>query len=287
MFQWVRSRQVRRGQPGRPLAIVAVVAAALLVAVVLIGWLAPVNQTTLWTEGAKLAMAAFGAAVVGGLVKYLFDEHARVQTQLERDKERERAAWQAKEVLIRALIAEVGDIRSAVAGARLLIAAHRSAKSYRDRMQEIIGARVRAQALGHTAEARQEEEIADTRLSDALRCIRTYVTGLDAYLGGLVREYREHYKPVADLQRMDEIVVDAVLERYGQEVATSRDGGCPRPPLPKLSWRAWQEIANSGRFSLLMDFIQDAPESKGPYDQLEKLSHDAMSALYVALRRVA
>ena len=127
-------------------------------AVVAIGWLSPADGDDLWTEAGNVALTAVGVAVIGGLIKFLFDQHAYVRAQLELEIEQKREARAKRYTIIRDLIMELDGIRNSVERARRLIRAHRSARAYRDRMQEVIDMRVRAEGLERRVEALDDSD---------------------------------------------------------------------------------------------------------------------------------
>jgi hypothetical protein len=259
---------------------VVTIGLCLVLAVVAIGLLSPADSDDLWTEAGKVALTAVGVAVIGGLVKFLFDQHAYVRTQLELEIEQKREARAKRDTIIRDLIMELDGLRNSVERARRLIRAHRSARSYRDRMQEIIDTRVRAEGLERKVEALEDSDAG--LLEGARHRLISHLEKSNKYLDALIQEYEEKYKPVADLQRLDEETVDATLKAYAEKV--TRDGSS-QVPDPEFRWRAWEAIKTPGRFPRLLDFLA---EENSTYDaEVATDCQAAINELYAALRRNA
>ena len=133
-----------RRRLSRPLPGVVIIVAASLIALLLLAALTnSVDGEMLWPEVAKALVSILAVALIGGTVKLLLDQFVR---------EREKRALES--AFIRDAIMEAESIRGGIEQARMLIMAHRSARSYRDRMQDIIGLRIRLDSLQRNVAAR-------------------------------------------------------------------------------------------------------------------------------------
>ena len=205
---------------------------------------ASVSGQTVWPEATKALISILAVAVIGGVVKLLLDLHVR-----ERDDRK------AEIQFLKDTIAEIESIRSGIEHARFLVRAHRSASSYRDRMQDLIELRVRTDALKRRVEThwpRGRNEDVVMAVSEKSRAISTYLKRLSA-------EYEREYKPVADQQRIDEAVVTEQIKKYSESVA----GPCTQPPLPRPepTWTAWARLTHAETFPCLADLLSEEPDS--------------------------
>lgn len=223
-----------RRRPFLPLVVITVVVAATLV--VIVRTTEAVDGDVLWPELTKALISVLTVAVLGGLVKFLLDQYAR-----ERDERRFET-----EFIIQS-IADLEGVRSDIEHSRFLIAAHRSARSYRDQMQNVIALRVRVAELQRRIEMHWQGMGADVP--------RDVIDRFDAmarYLADLAREYQEHYKPISDVQRIDEVVVTEQIKTYA-EAAAGRTGHSDG--RPEFTWRAWDLLNDPSTFPCLNDFI--------------------------------
>jgi hypothetical protein len=165
-----------------------------------------------WVD-ADVARLLYGAAValvftafLGGLVKLLMDDAAAVR------KRQENAAEFVVNVL-----ADLKDVYDRVGRARIVIPAHRSAKTYGEEMRDIIDARVKLLNV-----IRAVTQRADGVSPAVLRHVAARAGEMEGYLAEITSEFKENYKRVSDLQA-------------AYEAARKPDGGTPPGP-----WRADQ-----------------------------------------------
>ena len=229
-----------------PLAAVVGLSAIVTTLIVLIAVFAPVDASTLWGDVAKTALSVVSVAIIGGLVKFLFDQHVA-----QRDARNAEAAYVSRVGM------DIEDIRSTVGRARQLIKAHRSARSYRDRMQELIDCRVRIASLVRSIEGHWADQRSAAYALDAKTVILRYLEGLRSYLNSLIDEYERLYKPVSDQQRMDEALAEAMIKEFVSR-ASAGDTVADRPAL---QWTAWFML-DSDHFPELQDLLTAGPDSR-------------------------
>lgn len=244
-----------RRRLSRPLTGVVIIVAASLIALLLLAVLTnSVDGEMLWPEVARALVSILAVALIGGTVKLLLDQFVR---------EREKRALES--AFIRDSIIEAENIRGGIEQARMLIMAHRSARSYRDRMQDIIALRIRLDSLQRNVAARWVHG----EHADQVKAVTSRAKEVDQYLNKLVCEYRDRYKPISDQQRLDEAEVDAKIGAYvalvrhaaDQQSGSSQDrlqpegshqASMPAPVRPTLRWTAWDELVKLRWLSDLM-----------------------------------
>lgn len=211
-----------RWRRDHPLAAAALLVAAGSGAAVL---LAP------WVGG-DVAKALYGAAIVlvftaflGGLVKLLMDDAAAVR------KRRENAAEFVTNVL-----ADLKDVYDRVGRARIVIPAHRSAKTYGDEMRDIIDARVKLLNV-----VRAVAQRADGVSPAVLESVDQQARRMEGYLERLTTEFIDSYRRVSDVQAAYEAWAEQ--ERKAGRAPAAADGA-PDP------WAALQALPRLGE---LMD----------------------------------
>ncbi|MDQ0375954.1 hypothetical protein [Cellulomonas humilata] len=203
------------------------------------------EASALWMEVAKALITIIGVAFIGGIVKLLMEQHVREREEHLDQIARRQRDQQGEHAFVHEAIAELEDIRSRLENARILIEAHRSATSYRDRMQDVILSRVRLNALGLRFAA---------RWGDAAKPYLQQLHAADEYLAGLIWEYRDRYRDVANAQRLDEALADETFKAYARSFATwPPPPSYPAPP-PNLNLLAWQLLGSEDQLPRLHDY---------------------------------
>lgn len=234
----------------RPLVGVSVVAVLALVGLILL-WanVDGLDTKALWMEVAKALIAIIAVAIIGGIVKLLLDRYAQQRNDQASRVAREHDERQQEREFVHESVAEIEGIRSGIEHARILIEAHRSTLSYRDRMQDVIALRVRLQALRLRLEARWNDAGSYVNL----------VAASEGYLTDLIQEYRDGYKPISDVQRLDEAMATEAIKTY----VRTRGTRPPRPIrelAPALNWSAWKLLSSEDQFPRLYDFRLEGPD---------------------------
>lgn len=228
---------------------------AVIPAVVLVG--TGPNVTDL--ELRKVMYAGAGTLVFGGLLggmlKLVLDEVAANK------RRRDDAAG-----FVTNLLRDLKDVHDRTAKARLLIAAHRSALTYGKEMRALIEARVVLFNVYRALKERADGVSDDTRAS-----VSAAATRMGGYLGALIDEFRDRYKPLADSQRSYEKRATALAESFGK-AADSQP-----PNLPTFVWEGLGQLPRLG--DLLDGGSGYSDEFLGPLD-------DATAALRTELARV-
>ena len=214
------------------LAIAAVACFGVAVAIGLN--LDPTDPDKFGLEAAKAALTLGTGLVLGGVLKLVLDRNAdRAQLQDEAAKRFDR------------LLADMRGIHERLETARMLIAAHRTAKTYGERIRDAIDAHVlllklaREPGMGVCTPRRQD--------ADAL-------ARMLGYLRALQMEYRHKYKNVADRQRFDEVVT---TQRFAAAATRWIDG--PLDEVPQASREAWDWLNSATQFPVLDDLCVRGP----------------------------
>jgi hypothetical protein len=186
-------------------------------------------------ELAKALLTLGSGLILGGAVKILLD---RFQASA-KEKEEERAARER-------LLADLRLVHDRAESARLLIAAHRSAKTYGEQMRDLIGCQVVLLKVKRILDVRRDSDRQDQFTEPIAHMV--------GYLRALQEEYRDHYKTVSDCQRYDEQVTKLEFERAAKQEVGIGDAPPSRPEIPPASsQRAWQLLDDECLFPMLDD----------------------------------
>jgi hypothetical protein len=152
--------------------------------------------------------------LLGGLVKLLLE-----------DVDRHRAARADEAQFLRNVLADLKSVYDQTERARVLIAAHRSAATYRDEMKNVIDARVKLRNVGRALHD-----------DDDLAVVRACVKAMDGYLTWLLGDYEDRFKEISRQQRVYESQMAAALGAIEKEPARE-------PDLPENKpWRSLSEL---------------------------------------------
>jgi hypothetical protein len=195
------------------------------------------------SEGDKdLSKALFVASVtliygglLGGLLKIVFGELALIRQRRE-----------AQVTFISNVLTNLKSVHDRVGRVRILIPAHRSAKTYGQEMRDLIDARVtlknvvRAMKLG----------VSGLRES-TLRSVHEEVMTMEEYLGGLTDEFQENYTRLSKLQRIYEAGVDAKLK--------TQTGLSGEEAMSDHEEEVWNELKGLEKLRGLIDRCDKSP----------------------------
>jgi hypothetical protein len=179
---WLRDR------PLLPAGALSVIAAA-------VGyWVAARQEGDLQSTLQVAATGLLFGTLIGGVVKLLFED-----VQRRRDQRAEQARF------VTAVLSDLKAVYDRVERVRILIPAHRSAKTYGDEMRDLIDSRVQLRNVIRALD--NGSGIHPDRLPD----VRRAVARMERYLATLTDEFRARYKPIADAQRDYEAEVKLAL----------------------------------------------------------------------------
>jgi hypothetical protein len=214
----------------------ALVAVSVCIAVLIASQLTGKPRETL--ESAAIALVF--VALIGGLVKIFLDDFQRA-----REKRTEQARFVA------AMLADLKSVYDRVERARIVISAHKSAKTYGDEMRDLIDARVQLRNVERALEA-GTSGISHEREEG----IRSSVQAMEQYLATLTDEFESQYKEISDEQRVHEARVTKLLKAVDD--STELPGNRP-----------WEEIQ---RLDHLSDFIAGGGYQQRFLDHLDEAS---------------
>jgi hypothetical protein len=199
-------------------------------AFVLDGRLDAAHPDAFGSEVVKALLTLTVGLLLGGVLKLLTDGYA--ESRAERDERYAR---------FDALIADMHANHDRLETARLLIAAHRSAKTYGERMREVIDAHVVLLKIARSTGLGVMD--ADTRDAECLEWMLGYLLALQ-------QEYERRYKEVSNLQKYDEAVVKTRFEQSAKQLLSG--SGVPAQ-VPEASHFAWDFLNDHRNFPVLDD----------------------------------
>jgi hypothetical protein len=172
--------------------------------------------------GASLSLIT----AIGGLVQWIL-------------KNRDAAREKEKETLnfYRNILADFKSVYDKVEKARLLIQAHRTAKTYGEQMRELIQGVV----ILHNIKRALNPEFPELT-KELTPCINA----MNLFIKDLLLEYRDNYKKISILQEIDEVKKENLIkERIKDANAEIKDDDIPSS--------AWEQIESLNRLSAIKD----------------------------------
>ncbi len=194
------------------------------------------RQDAFLLEIAKGAMALAVGTIIGGFVKILFTAH---------EIERENRAITVK--FRQSVLNDLKSINDRIETSKLLLLADRSAKTYSERMQDCIAARVALRDVDDSVRDGEADQTLRTYLKPRLK-------DMVDYLDELVDEYVKYFKKVAVEQQFDEARKNAVMQCEAEKYNLQRSSG-EQVETPAVASRAWELLCNSTEFQLFGDLI--------------------------------
>lgn len=157
------------------------------------------------------AIALVFVALIGGLVKIFLDDFQRGREE-RAEQARTLAARLAEERaeqarFLSAMLADLKAVYDRVERARIVLSAHRSARTYGDEMRDLIDARVQLLNVERALEA-GTSGITPGREEG----VRSAVATMEQYLAKLTEEFQSEYKEISDAQRVHEARVKKILD---------------------------------------------------------------------------
>ena len=190
----------------------------------------------------------FFGGFLGGMLKVFLDEVVASKNR------RDEAASFVSNIL-----SDLKGVYDRVARARIVIPAHKSAKTYGEEMRGMIEARVQLRNVARALE-RKAEGMEDTVRDGVVK----HVERMESYLETLTSEFRDNYKPLSDQQRAYEERSKKILARFADSEADT-----PPPDLPGF---VWESIS---RLECFADFTGEGsrykPEFEAPLDDASEL----------------
>lgn len=182
------------------------------------------------------SLALLFGACFGGIMKLRLDQAAA-----EKRRRDDAAAFVAN------VLADLKKVYDHVERARLLIPAHRSAKTYGDEMREDVTAGV-VQLRNVIRALKGRVAGVPVRLQER---VRPEVETMENYLIELMDEFRAEYKSLADLQRFHESRAEKLAKAFAEGIAD-----IPQAQMPAFVWTAVERLPR------LAEFMQGGPRYK-------------------------
>jgi hypothetical protein len=235
------------------------------------------EEVSKWQE--ELAKALMGlaiTAVAGGFIKFLFDRYQ--ETEEDKRKKREEAEEdkrKAKEIeserkekqkqFREELLNHLRKTFDEVDGARLLIEAHKSAKTYSEKMKEnIIPVIVSLYDI-----KRSLVDSVDMIDEINLKSLRINIHYMIAYLQALADEYRDNYPAISNWQYYEEEWKKKTRDHFIKHMQEEHPANSISPmeiikeKIPRAPEWAWSKII---QLPLMGRFLQDDYDS--PYRKM-------------------
>jgi hypothetical protein len=208
-------------------------------------------------EVAKSLMALAMSAIIGAFIKLAFDEKSK------RDLQQKKVMEFRGELLNR-----LRSVFDKVDSSRLLIEAHKSARTY--------GEQIRANIIPSISSLYDiKRSLVDAKKmadKNSLAYLRISLHYMIAYLKVLSEEYKHDYLEISNLQYFQEAAKEKQKEQFKQQF--ERDKEASFSSLPKPPDVAWQRIIASKYIS---DFLSDKFDAQyykcfiDPYEYCKKI----------------
>lgn len=182
--------------------------------------------------GATLAVLT----VLGALVRQVFLERDNAERLREQERHERRQKEEARLEFIRNLLSDFKSVYDRVESCRLLIEAHRSAKTYGEQMRQLVDGVVTLHNIKRALDP--EFPLLKAELEEPIR-------EMTAFLMKLLEEFRDNYREISKLQAADE------AWNKHQRATLPAQGKSPADYAPVS--RAWEEIRKLAELSALRD----------------------------------
>jgi len=211
--------------------IIFLFALLIIIGIALWGWMLKLTWGQSSPNELLLDMGKTGASlslitVIGGLVQWIL-----------KDRELSNQKKEEKITFYRNVLNDLKVVYDKVERARLLIEAHRTAKTYGEQMRELIGGVVNL----HNIKRALNPEF--PKLAEELR---PSINAMNSFIKDLLNEYRDNYKHISVLQQIDEQQKKRLIEEQGDK----EDSELSQEEIPS---RAWEEIRDLPYLKALRD----------------------------------
>lgn len=163
--------------------------------------------------------------VLGALVRAAFNERDNTRREEE-----------ARLAFVRAVLADFKSVYDRVESCRLLVEAHRSAKTYGEQSRELVGGVVTLHNIKRALNPEYPE--LSKELAEPIKHMTKFIKGL-------LIEFRDHYKEISHLQAADE-----AWNKHARENLPKANKG---PESYQPVSRAWSQIDKLPQLSILRD----------------------------------
>lgn len=205
-----------------------------MILLLVLGVAAGIACAIIWRRHGELSrifvtgtVALIGGSLLGGIVSLLIA-----------DFDRRRVQRAAQIEFISNILTELKSVYDRVDRGRTLMAAHQSAKTYRDQMDQFIDVRVKLLAVDRALRFDERRR--------AIGFVLHHVRQMEMYLSLLIDEFIRNYKNVSGLQSIYE---------------AQKTEGLKQPATPKLPVNTpWIRIAS---FHEMKDFLTPLTDSLG------------------------
>jgi len=191
--------------------------------------------------GASLSLIS----VIGGMVQWILKVR-----ESEKQKENE------KLIFYKNILADLKSVYDNVEKARLLIEAHRTAKTYGEQMRELI----RGVVTLHNIKRALNPEF--PKLQEELK---PNIDSMNQFIKGLLNEYRDNYKRISILQELDEVKKDILKKSKEADL----NPGIEDNEIPA---NAWEQIKGLKKLAVLRDDDKFNEYKGGFLSHLDKAS---------------
>lgn len=193
------------------------------------------------TAGLTLAFAGVLGGFLGAQIKMLFDTYSAEQAEADAKREAARQKQSADQVFFRNILDDLKSVYDIVEHARLLIAAHKSAKTYGEQMRRLPDSVVVLHNIRRALRPGYSDVEAD---------IRPQIDCCIGFLKDLMAEFRAHYLGASVRQQEYEARKQGYLDRL-------RKGEDPgEPPDPAKVWAYLEELPHLAVLRSDEDFTQ-------------------------------
>lgn len=207
------------------LLIIVVIGLTLWSIMLALTWGDP-NPNELLIDLGKTGASLSLISVIGGLVQWILKNR-----EFEKRKEDERVSF------YRNILSDLKSVYDRVEKARLLIEAHRTAKTYGEQMRELIGGVV---TLHNIKRALNPE------FPGLANKIEPCINPMSQFIKGLLTEYRDNYKRVSLLQEIDEIKKGIFKSDNAEVIDLEIEDN-------DISLSAWKQIKELKKLAILRD----------------------------------
>lgn len=207
------------------LSLIIITGIALWAFMLMLTWNEP-NPNELLVDLGKTGASLSLISVIGGLVQWILKNR-----EFENQKEKERLNF------YRNILSDLKSVYDNVEKARLLIEAHRTAKTYGEQMRELIGGVVTLHNI---------KRALDPAFPDLKNKLEPCINKMNKFIKELLQEYRDNYKRISILQEIDEAKKEVLKKQQEKEEQ-------PEIKNVDIPSSAWSQIEKLEKLKTLRD----------------------------------
>jgi hypothetical protein len=195
------------------------------------------KPNALLVEMGKTGASLSFITVIGGIIQWILKDRDLAMQRILKDRDAEKQKEKETLNFYRNVLSDFKSVYDKVEKARLLIQAHRTAKTYGEQMRELIDGVV----ILHNIKRALNPEFPELQEK-----LNPCISAMNRFIKELLDEYRDNYKKISVLQEIDEKKKEKLIE----EKLKDSNSEIIDTDIPS---RAWKQIENLNKLSAIKE----------------------------------